>query len=818
MLLLLTNSIVYILTEKNIQNIANDEIQEDIDALTTHYQLLLSVQKNIAFAIHKNILRSSDVSTLLDTSLSPKIQKQNRAKLYMQVLRDYNDAKTQGVLQIQFVDKNNISFLRMHKVDKFGDDLTGIRKDFEYTNRTKKQLGVFSQGRTSHGFRNIFPVYKGSEHIGSMEISFSSDDVIKYLNNTRKLHASFLINKKLIENKTFKKNDLVVKYVQSVENRGFVLAETLSEKEKRPCAHKILNDTSVKKAILFKMAAGKAFSSYSGDGKHIIIYSFLPVKNINKEAVAWFVSYTNSETIQSILFTSKLIRIFSLLISLLIFYFILKQIKSESKINELSLDLLRQVELFTSNVMAWECDLDGKISYITQSLLVMSGYTKKELLGVSFARLHTNETNNIVNIQIKETLSSGNIWKGDCQYKFREVGSYWVRCSIYPKLNEENKLAGYQAILHSIDAEKSKEQFLANMSHEIRTPLNAIMGFIKLLKEEHENLNYLDIIDNSSKSLLQIINDILDFSKIESGKLDIDYHDFNPVNEFNATRDLFSSKCSEKSIQLHVTFENMPEALVGDPLRIKQVINNLLSNAIKFTAENKNIYLNLKYEDKALCISVIDEGIGISQEYQKTIFESFTQADISTTRKYGGTGLGLSISSSLVNLMGGKLNVKSKLGEGSEFYFSLPLQIGKSVSTPKIVNKHVDFSHLKILLVEDNKSNQLFMRVIFKKVNIKFDIANDGLEAIEMFKSSKYNLVFMDENMPNMNGIKATQEILRYEKEQNLQHTPIVALTANAFRGDREKFLDAGMDGYLTKPLDKNIFISTVQDFTAKKS
>ena len=413
----------------------------------------------------------------------------------------------------------------------------------------------------------------------------------------------------------------------------------------------------------------------------------------------------------------------------------------------------------------------------------------------------------------------------------KEDGSaIYIRTSKVPLIDTHNNTLGILGIYDDItesktmevdlkiakeNAEKanlSKSTFLANMSHEIRTPLNAIMGFIDILKEEHKDIKHLETIDNSSKSLLQIINDILDISKIESGKLDVEYIDFDAIYEFQSTQDLFQAKCDEKSIKFYTTFENLPKALNGDPLRIKQVVSNLLSNAIKFTPPNQSIFLDMDYDDGTLFVSVKDEGIGISQDKQETIFESFTQADASTTREYGGTGLGLSISSNLIKLMDGELKVYSTLGEGSTFSFSLPLEEAKAVVAPIVVNKNIDFSNLNVLLVEDNKANQMFMKVVFKKLKLSYEIANDGLEAIDYFKNNTYDVILMDENMPNMNGIKATGIIRDLESTGNLEKTPIIALTANALKGDRERFLEAGMDDYLTKPLEKNKLISVLSN------
>jgi CheY-like chemotaxis protein len=326
-------------------------------------------------------------------------------------------------------------------------------------------------------------------------------------------------------------------------------------------------------------------------------------------------------------------------------------------------------------------------------------------------------------------------------------------------------------------------------------------------------------IQNSSQSLLSIINDILDFSKIESGNLNIEKVDFNVEDEFNTLFELFKAKASQKSINLKLIMDqNMPASLHSDPLRIKQVIANLLSNAIKFTPKGGEVVLKIGYKKGKLNVSVKDSGIGIPKDKQKDIFNAFSQAESSTTRKYGGTGLGLSISSKLVSMLGGELKLKSREGEGSTFYFSMDVGIGQykmQNSGEKIdISK---FKDKKILLVEDNKANQMFMSLILKKMGVSMDIANDGLEAVKAFEKNSYDLILMDENMPNLNGIEATKKILEIEKKRSLPHTPIIALTANALKGDREKFLSAGMDEYLTKPISKERLAQAFEKFLTSK-
>jgi len=364
-----------------------------------------------------------------------------------------------------------------------------------------------------------------------------------------------------------------------------------------------------------------------------------------------------------------------------------------------------------------------------------------------------------------------------------------------------------------------KSQFLANMSHEIRTPLNAIVGFITLLQEKEDNeqkLKYLRIIKNSSDSLLQIINDILDISKIESGKLSIEPYNFNPYKDLIEMAELFQAKAAEKNIRLTIKYnKNIPEVLYSDLLRIKQIFSNLLSNAIKFTPENSQVKAIIWYKDGNLNILVKDYGIGISEDKQKSIFEPFTQADGSTVRKYGGTGLGLTISLELANLLGGTITLKSKEGKGSSFKLSIPVPIGKEEIEDEDDLDGVDLSG-HILVVEDYEANRMFVSIILDNAGITYDMAHDGLEAIEKFKSNEYDLILMDENMPNMGGMEATKNIMALERKKMLEHTPIISLTANALQGDKERFLQAGFDDYLTKPIEPELLLKTLAKYLVR--
>ncbi len=355
-------------------------------------------------------------------------------------------------------------------------------------------------------------------------------------------------------------------------------------------------------------------------------------------------------------------------------------------------------------------------------------------------------------------------------------------------------------------ASRAKSEFLANMSHEIRTPLNGIIGFIDILYKNESNQQKrekLGIIKESGYSLLTIINDILDFSKLNKNKLLIEKIPIRTKNIFVHVISLFFDKANERNISIAFNIdEKLPEKILGDSTRIKQVFSNLLSNAIKFSNPDSEVEVNVKFikEKNEICCAIIDTGKGIKMDNLNSIFKSFEQEDGSITRMYGGTGLGLSISKSLIELMNGRLDVESEIGKGSKFSFYLPVY---DASNYEITGSDNTAKKLKgkILIAEDNKTNQILLSVLLDDLGLDYEIVNDGLEAVEAVKRSEFNLILMDENMPNMSGIEATKIIKKLETRNKI---PILAVTANAIKGDREKFLEAGMDDYISKPINAN--------------
>lgn len=375
-------------------------------------------------------------------------------------------------------------------------------------------------------------------------------------------------------------------------------------------------------------------------------------------------------------------------------------------------------------------------------------------------------------------------------------------------------------------ASRAKSEFLANISHEVRTPLNALMGLTRMLMDSPlnaEQAGWLALMDSSAHALLQLLNDILDLSRIEAGKLEIEHSRFNLRDAIEQACAPYAEQARAKPMDFQLELApDLPQWVMGDTGRLRQVLSNLLSNAIKFTPKGGLITVRARLpeaigdEPQQWQLEVRDTGVGIARKHQENIFNAFTQADASTARRYGGSGLGLAICARLAGLMGGDIVLKSELGQGSTFTLTLPLReaaalersplsasdelLGVAQAGPRYVG-------LVVLLAEDHPVNELMMRQLLLRMGCTVRVARGGVQAVAQWEQGGIDLILMDVQMPGMSGMQATQEIREIEARRKLPRTPIVAVTANAMAGDRDACLACGMDGYTAKPVSPQALI-----------
>ena len=503
--------------------------------------------------------------------------------------------------------------------------------------------------------------------------------------------------------------------------------------------------------------------------------------------------------------------------------------------------------------------VNGKIMDMNEALANITGMTRSELTGTDFLNYFTEAekarevyqqvfakgsvadsplTLRHKNGKLTDVLFNGSVYKSDIGEVLgvvvvardvteqKRIATELMESKVYAELissiAEEAKSKADDARKIAEDAVKAKQQFLSNMSHEIRTPMNAIIGFTKVVLKTQlteKQTEYLTAIKVSGDALIVLINDILDLAKVDAGKMTFEATPFKMALSISAMLHLFETKIREKNLTLVKEYDpRIPEVLVGDPVRLHQIILNLVSNAVKFTSSGQitvAVLLEEEIEDTVMIkFSVADTGIGIAEDKMANIFENFQQATSGTSRLYGGTGLGLAIVKQLVEAQGGNIEVKSKPAEGSVFSFRLEFK--KTTSEAELTTgpaePDMSIKDIKILVVEDIALNQLLMRTVLNDFGFECEIAANGKLAVELLKVKTFDIILMDLQMPEMNGFEAT-EFIRNKMGLTL---PIIALTADVTTVDLQKCKSVGMNDYIAKPIDERLLYSKIVGFLKK--
>ncbi|OOV87604.1 response regulator [Oceanospirillum linum] len=821
---------------------ADGQIQARLMQEQVAYRSVVNGLSEVAQTLFDETINTSEITALVYEIGVTEGDAQDfaRGMLLRKLYPSYLRLKERGVRQLHFHHANGLSLLRFHRPLKYGDPLFDIRPSVYRVNTEQKAVKGFETGRLFHGFRFVFPLFHDGQHIGSVESSVSFDTVEQQLKTLVPNELfGFVLNKEQVFSLLYPSERSI--YKDYALNDNFLVEDVgakFGSPREVPSLQKSIESVMQEDKVHIRkmMNAGSAFGlSHKLEGQRYAAL-FTPVNNLDGKTGAYIISFTRADELEGIYRTGLIIQLIYLafIASLAAGYY-------RHKTANIAVAKERETLKAITERMAeglFVQDKDGYVTFINEAAERILGIRSEEALGQrahDLFHVHYDSGGKPVDIDhcpIRLVTATGTIYESEDEFFRRFSDNTLVPVQVTSaQFQTQDEVSGSITIFRDItqrkkhdhelecarqDALKSaqaKSEFLANMSHEIRTPMNGILGMLDLLAQtrvDDEQRNFLSIAQNSSKTLLSLLNSILDLAKYEAGKVDLEQIDFDLRESLEDTAKLFAPQAQSKGLEISAMIsDQLPASVQGDPTRLRQVLANLLGNAIKFTEQGEiTLRADLEALDDdgtiKLHVTVKDTGIGVSAAAQDKFFDSFSQADGSTTRNYGGTGLGLTLSREIIASMGGEIWLQSEQGEGSCFHFTIPLK-PSSVALERFTANE-DLRGLRALIVDDNATNRLILEQYCASWGIFHLSADEGQGALDILlqhadKGRPFDIVLTDMMMPGMDGVQMARAIRRHPV---LRDTRMILLTSYTGRALSQQAEDVEFVSLIPKPFSRN--------------